>query len=90
MLLAGADLSDETIVGLVALLRDDHYGQIADKLDEALADDVADVGLTIKERDAILDVLDDPPAELEQLRGVLYAEYAWRVQSGLEQGRTVP
>jgi hypothetical protein len=90
MLLAGVDLSDETLLALVALLRADHYGHVADKLDDALVDDVADVGLTNKDRNAILDVLDDPPAELERLRGVLYTEYAWRVQSGIEQRRTVP
>jgi hypothetical protein len=34
MLLAGVDLSDETLVALVALLRADHYGHVADKLDD--------------------------------------------------------
>ena len=85
MLLAGAELPHETVVALVALLRDDHYQQVADQLDDALASDVTEVGLTIRDRNAILDVLDDPPANLEQLRTLLYAEYLWRVQNGLEQ-----
>lgn len=89
MFLAGVDLPDETVAALVARLREDHYPQVADKLDAALTNAVTEVGLTIRDRNAILDVLDDPPSDLRQVRAVLYAEYVWRAQNGLEQRPTV-
>jgi hypothetical protein len=44
---------------------------------------LAEVGLTIRERTAILDVLDDPPQGLEELRAVLLREHVGRVRDGL-------
>jgi hypothetical protein len=44
-------------------------------------------GLTIRERTAVLDVLDDPAAGLEQLRGVLVAEHTRRIRQGLAPAR---
>jgi hypothetical protein len=41
------------------------------------------VALSIQDREAILRVLDDPPAGLAELRGVLLGEHEWRVRTGL-------
>jgi len=41
------------------------------------------LGLSIEERETILAVLDDPPAGLEELRGVLLNEVEWRRREGL-------
>ena len=38
------------------------------------------VGLRIADRLAILDVLDDAPAGLSELRGVLASEHRWRIR----------
>ena len=43
------------------------------------------VALSIADREAILRVLDDPPAGLAELRGVLLAEHERRVREGLVQ-----
>jgi hypothetical protein len=39
--------------------------------------------LTIPERETILAALEDPPAELAELRGVLLRELEWLRQEGL-------
>ena len=41
------------------------------------------LGLTIAERGTIIRALDDPPAGLEELRGVLVAEHVGRKREGL-------
>jgi hypothetical protein len=49
-----------------------------------VAANLPDVALTILEREAIVWVLDDPPAgELAALRGLLLEEHVWRVREGL-------
>lgn len=78
MLIAGISVRRSAVEALVALLQREYYVQAATTLARALEDDAAAVGLTIRERTAVLDVLDDPPAGLEQLRGVLLAEHTWR------------
>ena len=84
MRIGGVGVSVPLVAELVSLLRDDYYDKAADTLENALGRDALDVGLTINERNAILDVLDDPPAGLEELRSVLLEEYVWRVRHGLE------
>ena len=89
MLLAGIPVSRPLVVELVELLRDECYFKAADTLEHALANEQPAVGLTIRERTAILDVLDGRPAGLDELHAVLMAEHAWRVCEGLAPGRVV-
>ena len=49
----------------------------------ALEAEQAMVALTIQDREAILRTLDDPPAGLAELRGVLLDEHQGRVRDGL-------
>lgn len=83
MVVAGIEIETYGIELLIALLRDEYYLAAANTLHEALCDGVADVGLTLKERTAVLDVLDDPPSRvLSNLRGILLEEYVDRVRVG--------
>jgi len=68
---------------LVWLLREEYYFKAANTLQAALATDSDDVALTVRERTAILDVLDDPPADLAQLRAVLMNEHVALSRAGL-------
>jgi hypothetical protein len=87
MFLAGIRVGNELVAELVLLLRDEYYLKAAETLDHALGHDKPHVGLTLRERTAILNVLDDPPAALEHLRDVLLAEHVWRVREALAPGR---
>jgi hypothetical protein len=40
-------------------------------------------GLSVPERELIIRALDDPPADLAELRGVLLAEHVGRKRQGL-------
>ena len=71
MRLAGVDLTNDLVAELVSLLRHEVYVSPADKLDAALAAHEPEVGLSVNERNAILDVLDDPHGGLVELREVL-------------------
>ena len=57
--------------------------ELADRLEQALADNVSVFALTIDERAIILDQLEDPPAGLAELRAVLLNEHEWRQREGL-------
>lgn len=59
-------------------------GDLADRLDRALTDDVKLLALTIDERAIILDWLDDPPDGLAELRAVFLNEHEWRTREGLD------
>jgi len=84
MRVAGIEIETDGIELLIDLLRDECYLAAANRLDEALLDGSADVGLTTKERTAVLDVLDDPPSSvLSKLRGILLEENVGRVRAGL-------
>jgi hypothetical protein len=43
------------------------------------------LALTIPERETIIRALDDLPAGLEELRGVLLREHVWRRREGLQE-----
>ena len=58
--------------------------ELADRLERALADGVSLLALTIDERAIILAALEDPPADLAELRGVLLNEHQWRHREGLD------
>jgi len=76
MRLHGVDLENDLVLELVSLLRQEIYVSPADKLDAALTAGRSEVGLSVNERNAILDVLDHPHGRLVELRRVLLAEYA--------------
>jgi hypothetical protein len=57
--------------------------ELETKLRGALARDVRVLALELDERDTILLALEDPPEGLEELRGVLFAEWEWRRREGL-------
>jgi hypothetical protein len=80
MFLAGLSIPDRLVLKIAHLVPDD---ELETKLRHALAQDVRVLGLEISEREAILAVLDDPPAELAQLRAVLLEEHVSRLQTGL-------
>ncbi len=56
---------------------------LADRLEGAYGREVKVLGLDIPERETIIRALEDPPAGLEELRGVLLREHEWRVREGL-------
>ena len=83
MMLAGVQARDQDVLHLARLL---HEAGFDDRgtLVVALESEQAIVALTIREREAILRTLDDPPTdELAELRGVLLREHEWRVREGL-------
>ena len=57
--------------------------ELADRLEQALDDDVKLLALTIDERANILASLEDPPDGLAELRAVLLNEHQWRQRGGL-------
>jgi hypothetical protein len=87
MRLGGVEVGDVLVAELVGMLRDECYDRVADTLQRALDRADADVGLTIHERTAVLDVLDDPAPGLAQLRSALLDDYVWRVRHGLDEQR---
>lgn len=78
MQLAGIPVRYSVVLELISMLRRGDYAHTADTLEGALATHQRDVALTINDRIAILNVLDDPPPGLEELRAVLLQEHAWR------------
>ena len=81
--LAGFAVSDEDVLELAGLLQSAGYDETADRLTYALKWGDELVGLRIADRLAILDVLDDAPDGLAELRDVLTSEHRWRVRHGL-------
>jgi len=58
--------------------------ELADRLERCPGDGMKVVGLDLREREAILVGLDDPPAGLEELRAVLLQDIVrWREREGL-------
>jgi hypothetical protein len=80
--LVGLDITDDSILALVTRLRRADYDQQADTIVGALMSLQTEVVLTPSDQVAVLTVLDDPPAELEELRAVLQ-EQVGRVRDGL-------
>ena len=84
MRLAGIDIADEVALELAVRPRRGGFTDTAESLEGAVAANLPDVALTILEREAIVSVLDDPPAgALAELRGVLLQEHVWRKREGL-------
>ena len=72
MHLAGVPLRDELVLELARLVDDEH---LAKQLKDACGRVVKILALDIPERETIIRALDDPPAGLEELRGVLLDEH---------------
>ena len=68
---------------LARLLRDAGFDDTAEALIVALEAEQALVALSVQDREGILRTLDDPPAGLAELRGVLLTEHEGRVRDGL-------
>ena len=82
-MLAGVPVRDDLVVELANRLDRVGRPEMADKLQTAFTDRRKLVALKIPERDAILKVIEDPPAGLEELRDVLLAQQVWRRREGL-------
>ena len=81
MHLAGVPVTDDAVLELARLVDDPN---LADRLETAYARMTRVLPLTIPEREAVLAAIgEDPPAGLEELRGVLLREHAWRQREGL-------
>ena len=70
--LAGIPVRDDLILELARLVDDD---LLADKFESAYGREVKVLGLDIPERETNIRALEDPPAGLEELRGVLLREH---------------
>jgi hypothetical protein len=81
MHLAGIAVTDDAVLELARLVDDP---KLAERLETAYGRMTRVLALTIAEREAVLDAIgDDPRASLEELRGVLLREHAWRQREGL-------
>jgi hypothetical protein len=84
MMPAGLPVPNDAVDELAILVRAVGADDLADRLDQALADDVKLLALTVDERLVILNALEDPPPGLAELRGVLVSEHQWRQREGLD------
>lgn len=80
MYLAGVPVRDQAILDLARLVDDP---LLAAKLEGAYGRGAKILALEIPERETIFAALDDPPADLAELRGVLLRELEWRRAEGL-------
>ncbi len=79
MMLAGLTVRAELVRTLAEIVDE----PTATLLEQAVEREVVVLALTIEDRERILRALDDPPAGLAELRGVLLVEHDWRVREGL-------
>ena len=82
MIVAGVSVRDQDVLDLVQRLLEAGFEDTADALAVALDAGQRLVAVTVQDREAILRVLEEPPDELAELRGVLLREHA-RVRDGL-------
>jgi hypothetical protein len=78
MLVAGVQLSASAAALLALLLHRSQHAALAQRIGIAVDTNSAGVGLNDEERDVILDVLEDPPEELSELRRALQRQRAAR------------
>jgi len=83
MMLAGTPVRDADVLELARLLREVAFEPVAEKLEKGYDAETRVLALTIEDRERILRALDDPPAGLAELRGVLLREHEWRKRVGL-------
>jgi uncharacterized protein (DUF1778 family) len=79
MMLAGLRVSPDLVRELAAIVDE----PTATVLERALEVETVVLALSIEDRERILRALDDPPAGLAELRGVLLQEHEWRKRVGL-------
>ncbi len=79
MMLAGVPVSAELISELAQIVDE----PTASMLERGLEVGTKVLALTIDHRERLLRALDDPPAGLAELRGVLLREHEWRKREGL-------
>ena len=84
MMLAGVPVLVDAVAELADTVRTAGADELADRLEQALDDDVKLLALTIGARAIILATLEDPPDGLAQLRAVLLKEHQWRQRTGLD------
>ena len=80
MFVDGIPARDEAVLELARLVDDP---ALADRLETAYGRETKVLALTIPEREKILAALEDAPADLAELRGVLLRELEWRRAEGL-------
>jgi len=83
VILAGTPIRDQDVLELARLLREVAFEPVAEKLEKGYDAETRVLALTIEDRECILRALDDPPAGLAELGGVLLVEHEWRVREGL-------
>jgi hypothetical protein len=81
--LAGVSVREEHVADLARLLYAAGFDDTGDTLLVALDAEQDLVALSVADRQAILQVLDDPPIALAELRGVLLAGHEGRMRDGL-------
>jgi hypothetical protein len=78
-MLCGLQVRDDAVLELARMLDDE---ELAGRLERAYGDNLKLLALSFSDGDSILAALDLLPG-LEQLRGLLVRERAWRVREGL-------
>jgi hypothetical protein len=84
MMLAGLPVPADAIQELASIVRAAGADELADRLEQAVADDVKLLALTLDERAVMLAALEDSPQELAELRAVLLADHQWRRTEGID------
>lgn len=77
-IVAGTRLSREQTLELAARLSRDGFDRTERMLLEALTSGQEFIALSDDDREAMLAVLEHPPADLTELRSVLFADLNWR------------
>jgi hypothetical protein len=80
--LAGVQVRDGIVLELARRLRDGHFVDTADKLEQAWSQEHKQVALETDDRRALLSVLADGPEELADLRSVLLQEHERNLGGG--------
>jgi hypothetical protein len=81
--LVGTSVREQNVAALAELLLEAGFEDTADVLLVALDAEQDLVAVSVTDREAILQVLHNPPAGLAELRDVLLAEHEERARDGL-------
>lgn len=82
MFLAGVDVPDRAVLDLARRLRNVEHVTLADKLEDAWRANDSTIALETQDREALLTILDDAPAELTRLHSVLLQEHERKLGGG--------